>query len=154
MRGPRFVVGAAVTVAVFGIGVAAFALDGAGDPSPLADPAVTTVAPPSTEPPADPTTTVPTTDPAEDGEHSTPVSTVDCPSGTTYENHGDYVSSVAHDPDRAPGDVPAAAQSESGKPLADVETTEPDATPDADVTTGEPGSVAPGHSGTAPGHTK
>jgi hypothetical protein len=34
------------------------------------------------------------------------------------------VSSVARDPDRAPGDVAAAAQSPCGKPMASVDDTE------------------------------
>ena len=38
--------------------------------------------------------------------------------GQDYANHGAFVSSVAHDPDREPGDVAEAAHSACGKPLA------------------------------------
>jgi hypothetical protein len=83
-------------------------------PSTTAAP--TTAAPPTTLPPA-------TGDEARDGstvaEGDAPGverSTEGCDGGT-YANHGAYVSSVAHDADRQPGDVAAAAQSECGKPL-------------------------------------
>jgi len=39
---------------------------------------------------------------------------------TSYANHGDYVSSIAKDANRQPGDVPAAAQSDCGKPLTSI----------------------------------
>jgi hypothetical protein len=73
------------------------------------------------------------TDPVGEADPST-VSTVDCPEGTSYGNHGAYVSSVARDPDRAPGDVPAAAHSDCGKPLSDAASEPTDATEPADTT--------------------
>ena len=83
------------------------------------------------------------------------MSTVDCPAGQTYANHGAYVSSVAHDPNRAPGDVQQAAQSVCGKPLtADqpTATTEPTDTAVPSAPASPP--VAPGNRGNAPGHNK
>ena len=44
---------------------------------------------------------------------SVPRSTEDCPEGTSYRNHGDYVSAV----EAAGGDVRAAAHSDCGKPV-------------------------------------
>jgi hypothetical protein len=59
-------------------------------------------------------------DPAQDVAHDVldvvgigvPRSTEDCPEGSTFRNHGEYVSSV----DAAGGDVEAAARSRCGKP--------------------------------------
>ena len=58
--------------------------------------------------------------PAQDVAHdvldvvgiSVPRSTEDCPEGTSYRNHGEYVSAV----EAAGGDARAAAQSDCGKP--------------------------------------
>ena len=44
---------------------------------------------------------------------SVPRSTEGCPEGTSYRNHGEYVSSV----EASGGDVPAAAHSDCGKPV-------------------------------------
>jgi hypothetical protein len=136
------------------LGVGAFALDGSGDTGTVADPAVTTVAPTTTVAPApDGSTTDPgATDPAAGPPD---VSTVDCPAGQTYANHGAYVSSVAHDPGRMPGDVQAAAQSDCGKPLTAGQPVATTAPTDAAVPSA-PASppVAPGNSGNAPGHNK
>jgi hypothetical protein len=171
MRGTKLAVAAAAVVGVCSLGVAAFALDGTGDTNVVSDPAVTTEAPVTTA-----TTGVVTTDPATDPtgtgapetgaptDGSTGVSTVDCPDGQTFANHGAYVSSVAHDPNRAPGDVQKAAQSECGKPLAtseppdtteptEPETTEPETGEAPAPPSGNPG-TAPGNSGSAPGHNK
>ena len=59
--------------------------------------------------------------PAQDVAHdalgavgiSVPRSTEDCPEGTSYRNHGEYVSAV----EAAGGDVRAAAHSDCGKPV-------------------------------------
>jgi hypothetical protein len=128
MRGTRVAVVAVISAAVVGFGVTAFALDGTGtgDSTTTSDVVAevpTTVAP-------DPGTIDPVTDaPTGDGT-TTPVSTVDCPEGTTFANHGAYVSSVARTPGRAPGDVVDAAHSECGKPLAADGATDPTAAPD------------------------
>jgi len=172
MRGSKLATAVAVTVAVFGLGVAAFALDGTGTEDPLADPSTTTVVPTTVAPGPDAGDPETVTDPAGEDDPPT-VSTVDCPEGTSYRNHGAYVSSVARDPDRAPGDVPTAAHSDCGKPLADgasepTDTTEPaDTTDPADsllptddgalpgTPKGGPAGgppASPGHSGAAPGH--
>jgi len=59
--------------------------------------------------------------PAQDVAHDTlgavgisvPRSTEGCPEGTSYRNHGEYVSGV----EASGGDVPAAAHSDCGKPV-------------------------------------
>ena len=113
----RLLAGALVAAGVVGVGVAAAAVGGGGE-SELADPTTTTVATTTTST----TTTVPTIvtepDTAETLTEEAGVerSTEGC-GGETYKNHGEFVSSVARDPDRQPGDVVAAAQSDCGKPL-------------------------------------
>ena len=81
----------------------------------------TTVAPTTTLAPTPdpaPATNEPTGDPATT-DQGVERSTDGCDGGT-YANHGDYVSSIAKGADRQPGDVPAAAQSDCGKPLTSV----------------------------------
>jgi hypothetical protein len=143
MRGTRFAVVAVISAAVVGFGVTAFALDGTGtgDQTTASDAVAgvpTTIAP-------DPATIVPVTAaPTTAGGTTNPVSNVDCPEGTTFANHGAYVSSVARTPGRTPGDIVDAARSECGKPLAGNGATDPTAAPDD----GDP-SAAPDTDGTS-----
>jgi hypothetical protein len=130
MQRSKLVLGLVVALGVGGLGAAAVAMEndtsGAGS---LADDTTTTVV-------VDPSTTVPTTvaptttlapvaDPAAspsgtDGTDPGVDRSTDGCDGATYANHGQYVSSIAKGEDRQPGDVPAAAQSDCGKPLSSV----------------------------------
>jgi hypothetical protein len=119
----------------------------AGGTGSLAESTTTTIA-------VDPSTTVPTTAALTTAALTTAVApttgaagsadgSIEDPAGTdpgvdrstdgcdggTYANHGDYVSSMAHGADRQPGDVPAAAQSDCGKPIPSVDGTD-DTTPE------------------------
>jgi hypothetical protein len=133
MQRSKLLLGSVVTLAVLGLGAGAVALEGSsGDTGTVGDETTTTVDP-STTTTAAPTTTVapapdtgisvddPTGEPT--GEEGTGEgverSTEGCDGGT-YANHGEYVSGVAHDPDREPGDVADAAHSDCGKPLGAV----------------------------------
>jgi hypothetical protein len=167
MQRSKVVLGFVVALAVIGLGAAAVAAEGdAGGAGSLEGTTTTTVDPSTTtSTTAAPTTTVATvvepaaptsdvtSDPADGGGVAR--STEGCDGGT-YANHGDYVSNVAHDPNRAPGDVPAAAQSDCGKPLSAVgdDSTEGPETeaPESDAP-GKPS--APGNgNGNANGHSK
>ncbi len=167
MRRSNVVVGIVVALGVAGFGAAAVALESdSGGAGAVTDVTTTTLSEstttsttvaPTTTTVVDPSATTgdETSDPEGDGVER---STAGCDGGT-YTNHGDYVSSVAHDPDRAPGDVPAAAQSDCGKPLTAVggdtsDTTEPPDTeaPDAEGPTA-PGGPGNGN-GNANGHNK
>jgi hypothetical protein len=163
----KLITGIAAGVAVVGLGAAAFAVDGEpGTTEPGTDPAVTTTAAPTTTAPTTPSepadeVVVDPSAPTED-EPGPERSTEGC-DGETYRNHGEYVSSVARDPDREPGDVPAAAQSECGKPLHETtppETEPPDAgEPEVPETETETEHAVPGPppgvgNGNANGHAK
>jgi hypothetical protein len=130
MQRSKLVLGFVVALGVGGLGAAAVAMenDTGGAGSIASEPTTTVV--------VDPTTTVPTTvaptttlaptpgavEPSEGADGSDPGverSTDGC-DGVTYANHGEYVSGVAHDPDRQPGDLPAAAHSDCGKPITSV----------------------------------
>jgi hypothetical protein len=120
MRGSKLVVGLVVMLGVGGLGVAAFALDGGSGSGALGDPTTTTagtVDPTTTTTVAPDTSAAPVAPSTEDPSTGVLRSTDGCDGGT-YANHGDYVSSVAHNPDRAPGDVAVAAQSDCGKPVS------------------------------------
>jgi hypothetical protein len=134
MQRSKLVLGFVVALGVGGLGAAAVAMENdTGGSGALAsdttatlavDPSTTvptTVAPTTTLAPTPdpaPATNEPTNDPAAT-EQGVERSTDGCDGGT-YANHGDYVSSVAKAADRQPGDVPAAAQSDCGKPLTSV----------------------------------
>jgi hypothetical protein len=126
MHRSKLLMGFVTVLAVGGLGVAAFAADGGtggtGDSSTTTTLVETSTTTTTT---VAPTTTTLATPQApstpEDGSQGSGVarSTDGCDGGA-YANHGDYVSSVAHDPSRQPGDVPAAARSDCGKPLTSV----------------------------------
>jgi hypothetical protein len=128
MQRSKLVLGCVVTLAVVGIGAGAVALETDTGGAGALDETTTTVADPSTttSTTAVPTTTVaPAVDPAapvgdESGDAGGVERSTEGCDGGTYANHGDYVSSIAHDPDRAPGDVAAAAHSDCGMPLSAV----------------------------------
>ena len=143
MQRSKLVLGFVVALGVGGLGATAVAMENdAGGTGSLVDSTTTTVV-------VDPSTTVPTTDApsttvahaagaagSADGSTEDSAATgggversTDGCDGVTYANHGDYVSSVAHDPARQPGDVPAAAQSDCGKPIPSVDGTD-DTTPE------------------------
>jgi hypothetical protein len=165
MQRSKLVLGSVITLAVLGLGAGAVALEsGTGGDGSLADGTTTTTVAPSTTTSTTvaPTTTIapalypvaPVGDDTSDttGDEGVERSTDGCDGGT-YANHGDYVSSVAHDPDRAPGDVAAAAHSDCGKPLSAVGGAPDDATdaPDTDAP------AAPGNgngNGNTNGHSK
>jgi hypothetical protein len=135
MQRSKLLLGSVVTLAVLGLGAGAFALDGSsGDAGTVGDGTTTTVEPSTTTSTVAPTTTTtapapdtgaavdaPTGEPADDEGAGQGVerSTEGC-GGGSYANHGEYVSSIAHDPDRQPGDVAAAAHSDCGKPISAV----------------------------------
>jgi hypothetical protein len=130
----RLVLGFVVALGVGGLGTAAVAMENdTGGSGALAsdttttlavDPSTTvptTVAPTTTLAPTPdpaPTTAAPSGDPAAT-DQGVERSTAGCDGGS-YANHGDYVSSIAKGAGRQPGDVPAAAQSDCGKPLTSV----------------------------------
>src|SRR5205085_216198 len=130
MQRSKLVLGFVVALGVGSLGAAAVAMenDTSGAGSLADDPVTTTIAvdpstttPTTTSTPAPTTTVAPVTDPAAStgdasGDGAVERSTDGC-DGQTYANHGDYVSSVAHDPNRQPGDVAAAPQSDCGKPV-------------------------------------
>jgi hypothetical protein len=166
MQRSKLLLGSLVTVGVLGFGAAAVALDGgAGDTGSPSDATTTTTIVDSTtttSTTAAPTTTIapaPTEEPTsapepEAGDGGVARSTDGCDGGT-YANHGDYVSSVARSSDRAPGDVPAAAQSDCGKPVTAIggDATDPPAVPDTDApVSGAP--TAPGNNGNGNGNGK
>jgi hypothetical protein len=136
----RFVMTSVVLVGLVAVGVASAAV-GSDDGEVDAPEATTTTStstttttttsiPQSTEGAAPvPTDAESSADDSPDGI-GTERSTEGC-GGETFANHGQYVKSVAQDPDRAPGAVPAAAQSPCGKPLAAVGEESDDATGDA-----------------------
>ena len=156
MQRSKLVLGFVVALGVGGLGAAAVAMENeAGSTNRLAGATTTTIE-------VDPTTTVPTTtvpvapsastdptatptaDPKDGTDGTDPGvdrSTDGCDGGT-YLNHGDYVSSIAHDPNRQPGDVAAAAQSDCAKPLSSVDGTD-DAEPEAPEAPEAPESSAP-----------
>jgi hypothetical protein len=164
MQRSKLLLGSLVTVGVLGFGAAAVALDGgAGDTGSPSDATTTTTIVDSTtttSTTAAPTTTIagaPAEEPTsaapepEAGDGGVARSTDGCDGGT-YANHGDYVSSVAHSSDRAPGDVPAAAQSDCGKPVTATggDVTDAPAVPDTDApVSGAP--TAPGNDGNGKG---
>jgi hypothetical protein len=133
MQRSKLVLGIVVALGIGGLGAAAVAMEsdtgGAGSLAEGTTTTTTTVVDPPTTTTLAPTTTTlaPVSDPTEpidepaSGDTEVDRSTEGC-DGETYATHGDYVSSVAHDPDRQPGDVPAAAQSDCGKPLESVDT--------------------------------
>jgi hypothetical protein len=166
MRGAKFVISIVAAVATVSLGAAAFAIDGDPGASPVADPTTTTAVTTTTTT----TTLVPatTTTPAGDAQQNlviaptsqsgtgTQRSTEGCDGGS-YSNHGSYVSSVAHDPDRQPGDVSGAAQSDCGKPLAatgaaEETTTETESAETSETDTGASTSTSPHGSGIGNGH--
>ena len=170
MQRSKLVLGSVITLAIVGLGAGAVALesDTGGDGS-LTDGATTSTVSPSTTTSTTvaPTTTIapaldsvaPAGDDAADtaGGEGVERSTDGCDGGT-YANHGDYVSSIAHDPDRAPGDVAAAADSDCGKPLSAVGGA-PDESTDAPATEAPEAPSAPGNgngngNGNANGHSK
>jgi hypothetical protein len=130
MQRSKVLLGSVVTVAVLGLGAVAVAAEGdtGGDGSlegttTTVDSTTTTAAPTTTVVPV-PDTGTSIDDPTgeltdDEGAGDVERSTEGC-GGGTYANHGDYVSSVAHDPDREPGDVGDAAHSDCGKPLSAV----------------------------------
>ena len=131
MQRSKLLLGSVLTVAVLGLGAVAVAAEGdtSGDGSlegttTTVDSTTTTAAPTTTVAPA-PDTGIsiedPTGEPTDDEGTGGGVerSTEGCDGGT-YANHGDYVSSVARDPDREPGDVADAAHSDCGKPSSAV----------------------------------
>jgi hypothetical protein len=134
MQRSKLVLGFVVALGVGGLGAAAVAMenDTGGSGALASDTTATLAVDPSTTVPTTvaPTTTLaPTPDPAPATNEPTndPAATdqgversTDGCDGGTYANHGDYVSSVAKAADRQPGDVPAAAQSDCGKPLTSV----------------------------------
>ena len=132
MHRSKLLLGFVVALGVGGLGAAAVAMENdTGGAGTLADDTTTTtlVVDPSTTTQAPNTTGAPTPEPALTAQEPTgdtgttdpgvERSTEGCDGGT-YGNHGDYVSSVAQNPDRQPGDVPAAAQSDCGKPITEV----------------------------------
>jgi hypothetical protein len=134
MQRSKLLLGSVMMVAVLGLGAVAVAAEGdtGGDGSlettttAVATSTTTTAAPTTTVAPApdggatieDPTGQPAADDGSADGA-GVARSTDGCDGGE-YANHGDYVSSVAHDPGRAPGDVADAARSDCGKPLGSV----------------------------------
>jgi hypothetical protein len=158
----KLIAGSVVALGVVGVGVAAAAVGSdSGAESSAADTTTTLVPEPTTTTTVTPTTTTvapiaPVADasPTQDVERSTE----GC-GGETFANHGAYVSSVAHDPDRQPGDVAAAAQSACGKPVsslvddpADDEESDSDA-PDTAESESAHGSASSNHgNGNATGH--
>ena len=159
MQRSKLVLGFVVALGVGGLGAAAVAMENDTGATGSLAATTTIVVEPSTTVPTVASTPATTAAPTTGAAGSTDGSTED-PEGTdggverstegcdggTYANHGDYVSSVAHDPDRQPGDVPAAAQSDCGKPIPsvdgdDVET--PDAPEAPETETGD-GAGSPG----------
>jgi hypothetical protein len=134
MQRSKLVLGMVVALGVGGLGASAFALENAtgGSGGVGSDTTTTLAVDPSTTVPTAvaPTTTlapIPDPAPATDEPAGDPATTdwgversTDGCDGGTYANHGDYVSSVAQGEDRKPGDVPAGAQSNCGKPLTSV----------------------------------
>jgi hypothetical protein len=132
MQRSKLVLGFVVALGVGGLGAAAVAMenDTGGSGSLASEPTTTVGVDPSTTvvtvAPTPTTTVAPTTAAAGSAEGTDGTdpgvdrSTDGC-DGVTYANHGDYVSSIAHDPNRQPGDVPAAAQSDCGKPISSVD---------------------------------
>jgi hypothetical protein len=130
MQRSKLVIGFVVALGVGGLGAAAVAMENdIGGSGALSDTTTTLAVDPSTTVPTTvaPTTTLaPIPDPAPATDDPTgDLATTDqgverstdgCDGGT-YANHGDYVSSIAKGADRQPGDVPAAAHSDCGKPL-------------------------------------
>src|SRR5437764_6037122 len=124
MQRAKLVLGVVVALGVTGLGAAAVALESDSGGASLAhhttttttevvvDTTTTTAAPTTTTLAPASTTVAPTTeDPVTPDEPVSDVqgverSTDGCDGGT-YTNHGDFVSSVAHNPDRQPGDVAA-----------------------------------------------
>lgn len=153
----KLVLGVVVALGVGGLGATAFALEsdgGGGASAAHRKPTTTTEADTTTtSTTVAPTTTIapaaeePVTidEPESDGD-GVERSTDGCDGGT-YTNHGDFVSSVAHNPDRQPGDMAAAAQSDCGKPLTSVGGEDETETPEAP----EGDAPAPGASGDSHG---
>jgi hypothetical protein len=171
MQRSKLVLGCVITLAVVGLGAAAVAMESdTGGAGSLEGTTTTTVVPSTTTSTTTSTTAAPTTtvapvaDPATTtgdvsgnlaGDGGVERSTDGCDGGT-YTNHGDYVSSIAHDPDRQPGDVAAAAQSDCGKPVASAggDSTEAPETEAPDSgSTGAPSGSGNGH-GNAYGHSR
>ena len=169
MQRAKLVLGMVVALGVGGLGASAFALgNDTGSGGVRSDTTTTLAVDPSTAVPTNlaPTTTVaPTPDPApatDEPAGDPPTtdqgverSTEGCHGGT-YANHGDYVSSVAQGADRQPGDVPAAAQSDCGKPHTSVSGDNRGSAveapePEASATGGEGESSGPGKSKGASG---
>jgi hypothetical protein len=171
MQRSKLVLGCVITLAILGLGAAAVAMESDGGGAGSLEGTTTTVVPSTTttsdttSTTAAPTTTVaPVADPATTtgdvsgnlaGDGGVERSTDGCDGGTAA-NHGDYVSSVAHDPDRQPGDVAAAAQSDCGKPVGSAGGDSAEA-PDTEApdsgSTGAPSGSGNGH-GNAYGHSK
>ncbi len=122
-------------VALVGMGVASAAVGGIPGPPTTSTTtsttgATTTTAPTTTVPGGTTTTTTTTTLPGGTTTTTTtplgaaptaagaPRSTEGCDGD--YKNHGQFVKHVAQNPDRQPGDVPAAAHALCGKPLTAV----------------------------------
>ena len=146
MQRAKLVLGVVVALGVGGLGAAAVAMESDGGGASLAHHPTTTtevvadttttsttVAPTTTVAPSTEEPVVPTDQPVSDGE-GVARSTDGCDGGT-YVNHGDFVSRVAHNPDRQPGDVAAAAQSDCAKPLSSVGGADEGETPETPDTT-------------------
>jgi hypothetical protein len=159
MQRSKLAVGLVVALGVGALGLTAVAMEkdtggsgsvgGAVATTIAVDPSTTTS---TTEAPT--TTLAPITDPATtpaDSSDGDVARSTDGCDGGTYANHGDYVSSIAHDPGRQPGDVPAAAQSDCGKPIPSADAGDSGGTstpeteaPDAGAGTDSP-SLGAGH---------
>jgi hypothetical protein len=141
MRGSRTL--ATVLLVVLGVAGAAAAAtavessggsgDGVSAPT-VSDSTTTTVATTTT---LAPTVTITPVPPAGNVERST-----DGCDGESVENHGQFVSRIAHDPSSTSDDVVEAAQSSCGKPVTATQDTE---APDTEPTEAPETTEAPEH---------
>ena len=150
----KLIAGIVVAIGVAGAGVAAAAVGGGTGSVATAEDTTTTtsttvVLEPSTTTVAPTTTSPRVADIPESAGADGARSTEGC-GGETYKNHGAFVSSVARDPDRQPGDVAAAAQSMCGKPVTSVD----DAEHDEDTTDATDSQSSQGPSSAAHGNGK
>ena len=157
MQRSKLLIGFVTVLALGGLGVAAFAADGGTGvtttTTTLVEASTTTTVAPTTTTLATPE--APSTSEVGSGSQGSGVarSTDGCGSGT-YANHGDYVSSVAHDAGRQPGDVSTAARSDCGKPLTAVggSTTSSTMPDEPAPASGAPPAVSPPNDSNAGGH--